>query len=407
MKVFGNCTSLRLKKPDDSGAEVMQIIDQNTIRYWLINALIALALWYWYSGTLTGAIVIFVLVWVSVHCVIDVLYYSGVIAIYDPELTIRRGYNFSAVLNDTLHSAGLDYGFNLYDGNFDKPRDQAQTDKFEYAIRQLGITRGCRVMDIGCGCGDWLHYLQTRYDCQVQGVNVSANQVAECHRRGLKVLAQNWKEIAADPAQLAQLRGQFDVVTFWDTVEHYVPVRYRGDFVAQDRIYKQMFAFALELLDRRSRQRRVWISCLHMRIDVKQIPWSWAKFKKLAYLYILDKYHSGFYPACNSGRDALVDNARPLGLVLSHRRDLTRDYYMTSVLEPTHFGRHHFSYSLRRLLLILTLPLVDPFWWQRFAWFLSESWMFQFNAEDIDRSDVVLWWLMWQADDGPPGVISD
>jgi len=176
-------------------------------------------------------------------------------------------------------------------------------------------------------------------------------------------------------------------------------VRHRGDFIAQDRIYKAMFAFALMLLDPLSPQRRVWVSCLHMRRDVKRIPWSWEKLKKLAYLYILDKYHSGFYPACNSGRDALVDNARRMGLVLTHRRDLTRDYYMTSVLEPTHFGRHHFRLTPHRLLLILTLPLVDPFWWQRLVWFLSETWMFQFDVDDIDRSDVILWWLMWQVEE--------
>jgi hypothetical protein len=42
-------------------------------------------------------------------------------------------------------------------------------------------------------------------------------------------------------------------------------------------------------------------------------------------------------------------------------------------------------------------PLVDPFWWQRALWFLAEAWMLQFDAEDINRSDVILWWLMWRA----------
>jgi hypothetical protein len=49
------------------------------------------------------------------------------------------------------------------------------------------------------------------------------------------------------------------------------------------------------------------------------------------------------------------------------------------------------------------MPLVDPFWWQRFAWVLSETWMFQFDPADIDRSDVILWWLMW---DAPAPVVS-
>ena len=43
------------------------------------------------------------------------------------------------------------------------------------------------------------------------------------------------------------------------------------------------------------------------------------------------------------------------------------------------------------------MPFVDPFWWQRTLWFLVEAWMLQFDADDIDRSDVILWWLIWRA----------
>jgi cyclopropane fatty-acyl-phospholipid synthase-like methyltransferase len=375
----------------------MRFLDRNTARYWLVLAIVAGAVWWSAPASFATGALRFVLLWLAVSAILDLLYYTGVFAFYDPELTVARGYNLSAQVNDTLHSAGLDYGFNFYDGDFEKSRSRAQLDKFEYAVRALGITPGARVMDVGCGCGDWLHYLQSVHSCRVTGINLSSVQVEQCRARGLDVIGRNWKDVFADRSAMSALRGQFDAITFWDTVEHYVPASARGDFAAQDAIYRSMFAFAEELLDPASPQRRVWTSCLHMRVDMTGLPWSWLKVRKLAYIYLLDKFHSGFYPASNGDRDALADNARALRFTLEHRRDLTRDYYMTSVLEPTHFGRHRFRLTARRAGILLTLPLVDPFWWQRMFWFLSEAWMLQFDPRDIDRSDVILWWLQWRA----------
>ena len=38
----------------------------------------------------------------------------------------------------------------------------------------------------------------------------------------------------------------------------------------------------------------------------------------------------------------------------------------------------------------------DPFWMQRFYWFLNESWMDQFDEGDIEKSDMTLWWLSFR-----------
>lgn len=106
----------------------------------------------------------------------DILYYGLSIAIFDPELVISHGYNFSAFFNDTLHSAGLDYGFNFYDGDYTKTRHQAQIDKFEYAYKQLNLQEGMSLLDCGCGCGDWLYWLQTEKNLKVVGVNITPQQ---------------------------------------------------------------------------------------------------------------------------------------------------------------------------------------------------------------------------------------
>ena len=74
--------------------------------------------------------------------------------------------------------------------------------------------------------------------------------------------------------------------------------------------------------------------------------------------------------------------------------DTTLDYYMTSVLEKTHFGRHKFTWTLDRVGYALWHLIADPFWFHRILWFLTENWMFQFDPDDIDNSDVIHWWLV-------------
>lgn len=332
------------------------------------------------------------------HLLTDVLYYKFERPFFDPEVTIERGYHLSAQFNDTLHSQGLDYGFNFYDGDYDKSRAQAQIDKFDYAIEQLGLEPGMRVCDIGCGCGDWLAYLRDK-GMEVAGVNITQRQVDECRSRGLEVYCSNWKDVDGDAELREKLYGRFDAVTFWDTVEHYVPMRYVVNRDKTDAIYRDMYRLAHDLIREDSPCGRVFISCLHMRKTLRGYAPSLETLRSLVYCYLLDKFHSGCYPS--GARDELVLNAKPR-FDLIHRRDTTMDYYMTSVLEPTHFGRHKFKWNGKRLRLALWTVLADPFWFHRLLWFTLENWMFQFDPDDIDNSDVVHWWLCFQSNGPQP-----
>lgn len=319
----------------------------------------------------------------------DVLYYRFAVDVFDPSLTIARGYELSLSLIESPHSQGLDYGFNFYDGDYGKSREQAQRDKFEYAFDLLELEPGMRLIDVGCGCGDWLAYLRDR-GLSVAGVNITRAQVEVCRQRGLEVHHTDWKTIPETPELRDRLYGRFDRVTCWDTVEHYVPMKHRADTAARDAIYRRLFELARALL--RDESGRLFISCLHMRNQVRIEP-RLESLYKVWYCYILDKFHSGCYPS--GERDCLVLNARPY-FTLASRKDCTLDYYMTSKLEESHFGRHRFRWTPRRAAAAAWTVIADPFWLHRLIWFLSEDWMFQFDAEDIDDSDVVLWWLSFR-----------
>jgi cyclopropane-fatty-acyl-phospholipid synthase len=58
----------------------------------------------------------------------------------------------------------------------DTTLDEAQTAKLRLVARQLGITGGETVLDVGCGWGSLLMFLATGYGCAVTGITPSATQ---------------------------------------------------------------------------------------------------------------------------------------------------------------------------------------------------------------------------------------
>lgn len=222
----------------------------------------------------------------------DISYYAFRVPIISPKETVAHGYNLCYLLDDdgSATGDGLDYGFNYYNGDFDKPRKQAQLDKFEHAYNQLGLKAGMRLLDCGCGCGDWMMWLKTQKGVDVVGINITPNQVQHCRKRGLDVVLGDWRDIADSTTEMTALQGNFDCVSFWDTVEHYVPAQYRTNRKKQNEIYTKMFEFAHRCLKPAGGDqspRRVWISCLHIdNTKNRTMSQLWTN-------YLLDKYHSG------------------------------------------------------------------------------------------------------------------
>ena len=82
------------------------------------------------------------------------------------------------------------------------------------AIARL-VPEGSRVLDLGCGDGTMLDYLQRHRQCTGYGVEISDANVLACVQRGVNVLQLNLDEGLAmfDDAS-------FDVVLQLDTLQH-------------------------------------------------------------------------------------------------------------------------------------------------------------------------------------------
>lgn len=340
---------------------------------------------------------LFFLLWLLVQLIDDILYYSLAFSIFDPEIRIKRGYQFGNVFLQNTSGHGRDLGFNLYEGNLTKNRRQAQIDKWDFMLKELKLKAGDSLIDIGCGYGDWLNYAKSK-GIHAVGVNITPEQAAEARALyGLDVICTNWKDIPKSQELREKLYGKFDAVTFMDTIEHYVPAKWRKNGAAQERIYKDMFELASNLLKPNSDSKRVFISCLHRKSD------HFESIRESFSLYLLDKYHSGCYPL---GDDGLSKNASSYFQELK-RLDRTEDYRLTSVMDRDHFGAPLIQMNWKKWLHIPLLLLLDPnhlhkwldiktdawMWWH----FGDRAWEKNYGQEHQKQlSRVTLWWIVFE-----------
>lgn len=92
--------------------------------------------------------------------------------------------------------------------------DQAQEAKLDLVCRKIGLRRGMKVLDLGCGWGGFAQLAAERYGAEVTGLTVSKEQVALARERcaGLPV-----------DIRLADYRdacGQYDAVISIGLLEH-------------------------------------------------------------------------------------------------------------------------------------------------------------------------------------------
>ena len=82
-------------------------------------------------------------------------------------------------IGNDLFCVMLDKGMNYSCGYWHKAMtlEEAQKDKLDLICRKIGLTRGMKVLDIGCGWGGFAKYAAETYGVNVFGITVSKEQV--------------------------------------------------------------------------------------------------------------------------------------------------------------------------------------------------------------------------------------
>lgn len=372
-------------------AALINIVDRNMIVWWgllLTSLLLAVFVTPW--GCLFWMVALFV---------DDVLLYGlGKSILFDSQLRMRRNYQWMHNMYDNTTGSGRDLGFNLVvDGKL------SQRAKYEHMVHELGLERGMVICDVGCGYGDWLKYCRDEIGCEAVGINITPEQARYARQEyGLDVHVTNWKEILTDSELQQAFYGRFDAVTFMDTVEHYVSMEDRRNIEVQEKIYSDMCFMASQLINRDSKSKRVFISCLHQTHK----PRTW---KFYFHAYFMDKFYSGHYPFVDEGP---LKVCKPWFEVLNVA-DKTEDYRLTGVRDLKHFQAVDIQLTPKKVAYAICLSFLDPFVLHRLLYYGQDSWMSFYGenaySEEYDAdyrrsvSYVTLYWITLRLKSNPLG----
>ncbi|MCG8462173.1 MAG: cyclopropane fatty acyl phospholipid synthase, partial [Holophagales bacterium] len=102
----------------------------------------------------------------------------------------------------------------------------AQEQKLDLICRKLGLERGQRVLDIGCGWGSFARFAAERYGVEVLGINVSEDQLRLgrelCRSLPVELRFLDYRDLAGE--------GPFDHVVSIGMFEHVGVKNYAGYF---------------------------------------------------------------------------------------------------------------------------------------------------------------------------------
>lgn len=339
-------------------------IYMNTLIYWLM---ILSSVWVakyvlqnsWYAP----------IVFVALFFVIEILYYSNILRVWDDNERVGVIYDigFKLMPRESVLSDDTDLSEGFFDCDFKNTTiQQTLNKKYDKLYELMHLKPGQRVMDMGCGHGQWMRYLRNR-GVHATGLTLSETQTAYLRSQGLDVHVVDYRQ------SLEKFYGKYDAITCISTYEH-ATKPWMGKDMKID-LFANMLSQNHNLFDPNSPNKRY---------AVTMISWD-SRYKRnmLDYIntYLLQSTYSGNYVADYEFVDAITKTQQyDVKLVTV----LTEDYRYVSVVNPNHFGSLDTFKAVFQnpmtVLYFLSLIFWDPFWLHRSLNALTNTWMWQFGG---------------------------
>ena len=259
-------------------------------------------------------------------------------------MATQQDMEFAYSLIDRIFRLSLgecaDFSGAKYDGDFSLTLAQAQRRKHDFVAQQLGIGKGTRVLDLGCGWGPMLNYFR-EIGAKGTGVTLSSAQADACRQNGLDVQVKDARAIAPDTF------GRFDAVVSLGSWEHFCsPEEFRAG--KQEEIYRGIFREVADLLPSKGRFYLQTMVFGRNMIPPERIDLTAPHDSDPYYLALMMKRFPGSW--LPFGHEQLVKTAAPLFRLVSQSSGRL-DY-----IETIRQWRMRFAApSFRKTLLKLTL----------------------------------------------------
>jgi cyclopropane-fatty-acyl-phospholipid synthase len=257
----------------------------------------------------------------------------------------REDIDFTYSLTDRVFRLSMgelaDFSGAKYDGDFAIGLEEAQRRKHEYVAEQIGIAKGARVLDLGCGWGPLLDFIRRREAVGV-GVTLSRAQAAACLRHGLDVHLFDARQLERESF------GGFDAVASLGAFEHFCSVEeHRAG--RQEEIYRAIFERVASVLPERGRFYLQTMIFGRNMIPLEQVDVHARRDSDAWYLALLQCQFPGSWLPL--GEEQVVACAEP-SMRLVSSSDGRLDYIQTIGEWNRRIGARSLSKTLLKLQLV-------------------------------------------------------
>ncbi|MCR4333687.1 MAG: cyclopropane fatty acyl phospholipid synthase [Patescibacteria group bacterium] len=180
-------------------------------------------------------------------------------------LTVAKAFLFNQQSGKKAFKVGevhYDLGNDLYEAMLDKRMvytcgywrnaktlDEAQEEKLDLVCRKIGLKKGDRILDIGCGWGSFAKYAAEKYEASVVGITISKEQAElareRCAGLPVEIRVQDYRDV----------NEQFDHIVSLGMFEHVGARNYRTYFEVAKRCLKDDGLFLLHTIGYKVSQR--------------------------------------------------------------------------------------------------------------------------------------------------------
>lgn len=233
-----------------------------------------------------------------------------------------------------------DYSGAKYDGDFSMSLEEAQRSKHEYIANSLHIKNGDKVLDMGCGWGAFIKYIQEKGATGI-GITLSQGQAEACKKNGLNVFVKDCRYITPEDF------GMFDAIVSIGAFEHFCSIE-KWKEGKQEKIYNDFFRTLFNLLPPGGRAYIQTMTFGKNMIDYKDFNINAAKGSAPHVCALMAKQFPGSW--LPYGHEMVIRNAEPYFKLISQSSGRL-DYIETIGQWRKKFRK----FNLKKHLLFLSL----------------------------------------------------
>ena len=127
-----------------------------------------------------------------------------------------------------------------------KTLEDAQQNKIDHIAKKLDISRGEKILEVGCGWGGMAFEIAKKHNCEITGISLSKNQINYCRNKAKELGLDN--QVKFELVDYREISGQFDKIYSVGMFEHVGKKFYNTFFKSMNKLLKEDGIFLLHTI---------------------------------------------------------------------------------------------------------------------------------------------------------------